>query len=284
MKSCFVIPVYPPHYAYLSFINELPEDLDFEIYLVLSFHQDLVELNSFNYKNVYNVIVLEDVLDNAFINSIIDKNVIITFKKYYALDLLKDRYDYLATCDSEIKFTNTNRISEKLKKFCENKKIIGSSVGINSQNIELARSINRGSTIFLDQQEVYEISDEFRFYFWFSDIPVYDSRILKKYMDHIDFKNHVKFIESIDWYFFDYVAYGYYCIINEKYQKINTADHGIDRNWSLEAISFDIYEKVLVIGYEPLWLIYNTWFENQDKLGESIILTYHLNDGRYTTI
>lgn len=284
MKSCFIIPVYPPHYKYLEFLNELPNDLDFEIYLILSFHRDLVELNTFSYKNVYNVIVLEDLLDNVFINNIIDKNVIITFKKYYALDLLKDQYDYLATCDSEIKFINTNGVGRKLKKFCENKKIIGSAVGMDSQNVELARSINRGSTIFLDPHTAFQISDEFRFYFWFSDIPVYDSNILKKYMDHIDFKNHRKFVESIDWYFFDYVAYGYYCIINEGYQKINTADHGIDRNWSLESISFDIYEKVLSIGYSPLWLIYNSWFENKDRLDESIILAYHLNDGRYTTI
>jgi hypothetical protein len=103
-------------------------------------------------------------------------------------------------------------------------------------------------------------------------------------MEYIDFKDHQKFIETINWYFFDYIAYGYYCLINDSYEKINTAENGINRNWSLESISFEIYEKVLEIGYIPLWLIHNTWSENKDKLGEKIILTYHLNDGRYTTL
>jgi hypothetical protein len=215
---------------------------------------------------------------------IIDKNIIVTFKKYYALDLLKDQYDYLATCDSEIKFVNTDIVRERFKKFCDDRKLIGSVVSFGSKNIDLAIDINKGSTIFFDSSVVNEISEGFRFYFWFSDIPVYDSIILKKYMDYIDFGNHQKFVERISWYFFDYIAYGYYCLINEKYEIINTAENGIDRNWSLESIPFDIYEKVLSLGYSPMWLIYDTWRENQNNLEGNIILTYHLNDGRYSTL
>lgn len=284
MKSCFIIPVYPPHYQYLGFLNELPDNIDFEIYLVLSFKNDLEELLKLNHNPAYKVIVLEDVLDQDFIRKIIDRNVIITFKKYYALDILKDKYDYLATCDSEIKFINTNNINEKFKKFCDNKKLIGSVVSYGSKNIDLAIDINRGSTIFFDHKDVDLISEGFRFYFWFSDIPIYDSTILKKYMEHINFRNHQNFVDTISWYFFDYIAYGYYCLINEGYEKIDTASNGIERNWSLESISFEIYEKVQSLGYNPLWVIHNTWLENQDMLNEKIILTYHLNDGRYTTL
>jgi hypothetical protein len=285
MKSCFVIPTYPFHYNYLSFLDDLPEDIDFDIYFVLSFHSDLEELKKTSHSRLYKTIVLEDHLSADLIRKIIDKKIIVTFKKYYALNILKKEYDYLATCDSEIKFVDNKNITDKFKMFCDNKKIIGASVSYGSQNIDLAIDINKESTKFFDYNAIEKISDGFRFYFWFSDIPIYDSRILIKYLDYIKFSDYEKFIDSIDWYFFDYISYGYYCLIYEGYEKINTMDYGIGRNWSLESIDFSIYEKVLNdIKYKPLWLIHNTWKENEEKLGDEIILAYHLNDGRYTTL
>ena len=41
-KSAFIIPVYPPHYNFLDFINKLNDNLDFDIILVLSFKNDFI--------------------------------------------------------------------------------------------------------------------------------------------------------------------------------------------------------------------------------------------------
>lgn len=37
----FIIPVYPPHYNFLDFLNKLPPTKDFDIILVLSYKSDL---------------------------------------------------------------------------------------------------------------------------------------------------------------------------------------------------------------------------------------------------
>ena len=221
---------------------------------------------------------------NSIHGSAIFRVIIITFKKYFALYELKQDYQYLATCDSEVRFINIKNITERFKNYCENKKIIGSVVSLGSQNIDLAIAINKGSSVFFEEDLASAVSYGFRFYFWFSDIPVYDSYILSRYFDFINFGDFSRFSEKIDWYFFDYISYGLYCLSFEGYSHINIMDFGINRNWSLESMPFDMYEKVLELGYNPMWLIYNTWKENADKVGDKIILTYHRNDGRYTNL
>jgi hypothetical protein len=284
MKSCFIIPVYPPHYSYLSFLNELPDNLEFDVYLVLSFSRDLEDLDRCNYKKIYKTIVLEDHLDHSFINEIINKNVIITFKKYYALNTLKEKYEYLATCDSEIKFINTDKVDLKFKRFCDSKTIIGSVLSENSKNINLAKDINRYSCVFFDTLASSNVTEDFRFYFWFSDIPIYDSSILKRYLDFIKFEDFSNFVNKINWHFFDYIPYGIYCLMYEDYRKINILDFNINRNWSLESMPFDMYIEVLKTGYSPLWLIHNTWSENKEKVSDDVIMVYHMNNGRYTSL
>ena len=113
-KASFIIPVYPPHYHYLDFLSKINDtQLDFDIILVLSYRTDFYELEKCNYKG-YSVIILEDYIDKAYINDVINKKIIITFKKFYALNLLKNKYLYCAVVDSEIEFVNINNVFEKL--------------------------------------------------------------------------------------------------------------------------------------------------------------------------
>ena len=284
LNSCFIIPVYPPHYPYLNFLNSFTSS-DSDIFLILSYKSDLDELDRLDYKKNYKTIILEEKIGKNLVDRIIAKNVIITFKKYYALNILKDSYSYLATCDSEIEFIKCNSITSRFKQFCDKRKLIGSVVDLNSINIDLAKSINKGSTIFFEYEEVREVSDDFRFYFWFSDIPIYDSEIISEYLDFINFEEYESFVDKIDWYFFDYISYGYYCLLFKNYSKINIKDYGINRNWSLESIPYAMYKEIEeTTGYSPLWAINNTWQENKEQLIDKIILSYHLNDGRYTIL
>jgi hypothetical protein len=70
----------------------------------------------------------------------------------------------------------------------------------------------------------------------------------------------------------------------EDYRKINIFDFNINRNWSLESMPFDMYIEVLKTGYSPLWLIHNTWSENKEKGSDDVIMVYHMNNGRYTSL
>jgi hypothetical protein len=298
-KSCFIIPIYPPHYHYLTFLNNQPENLEFDIYLILSYKSDLVELEQLNYNKSYKTIVIEDYLNGAIINDILNRPIeqqgIITFKKYFGLFLLKDKYDYLATCDAEIDFVSYESVNEKFENFCLKKTIIGSNVDgernvsntfeilPQSTLIEVVEKINKTSASLFNNDEIEKLSKfNFRFYFWFSDIPVYDTKILNNFFKHINFNEneYENFIRKLNYYIFDYITYIYYCFLYEDYKILNIQDHGINRNWSLESMPYDIYLEVLNLKYEPMCVIYNTYLENKDNLN-NVILTYHKNDGRY---
>jgi len=124
-------------------------------------------------------------------------------KKYFALHLLKNQYSYCATIDSEIEFVNTNNILCKFESFCNNKKIIGSSINTNDFRHTLIKDINLPSAIFYKDTEYYDkltdITNNFNIYFWFSDIPIYDMSYITDFFEFIGFNDYNTFVEKISW-------------------------------------------------------------------------------------
>ncbi len=288
-KAAFIIPVYPPHYHFLSFLNKLNIKPDFDINLVLSFHSDLTLLNkNYNFKKFYNVIVLENYFNRQLIEYIINKKIIITFKKYFALNLLKGNYSYCATVDSEIEFVNTNNVFEKFTNFCDNKIIIGSSINTHDFRHKLIRDINTSSSVYFTKHfdDLVKITNNFNIYFWFSDIPIYNLSNITEFFTFINFDNYMNFIENTKWEVFDYIPYVYFITLFKGYSLVNIKDYGLTREWSLESMPIQTYNQVVSrINYRPLWLIHNTYHENVDNIqNDGIILTYHLNDGRYNIV
>lgn len=289
-KISFIIPVYPPHYHFLDFLNKLNDiTIDFDIILVLSYNSDLFELQKYNYKG-YITVVLENYLDKCEIDHIINKNVIITYKKYFALNLLKNKYLYCAVVDSEIEFVNIDNIFNKFKDYCNKKQIIGSIIETNDYRHEIIKNINIGSSIFFKNNDIlYEklkhITNNFNFYFWFSDIPIYDMSFIDEFLNFINF-NDKDFIKILEWHIFDYIPYIYFAVLFKEYSFINIKDYGLTREWSLESMPIETYNTVLKkTNYIPLWLIHNTYNENINNINnKDIILTYHRNDGKYVIV
>jgi len=282
----FLIPVYPPHYNYLDFLNILDKPVDFDIVLILSYKSDLLELQKLDYKN-YNTIVLEDYFSESFIGLMINKNIIITFKKYFALKKLQSTYIYCAVVDCEIEFVNVKNVYNKFNTFIENKKIIGSVVKNERKNA--ANIINTLSSVyFKNNEEVYNkliiLTNNFDFYFWFSDIPIYDMSIMNEFFDFIHFNDdYEEFINNLNWHIFDYIPYVYFVVLFKNYSFVNINDFGLHVNWSLESMPIETYNNVIkYVEYHPLWVIHNTYLENKKNefIMNDIIITYH-KDRRY---
>jgi len=281
-KVAFVIPVHPPHYEYLNFLNSLPNDLDFDIYFVLSYREDLDILNSYNFNQIYNFILLEEKFNRDFISNVINSRTIITFKKYYAINMLKNRYEYIAAVDSEIEFVSVDNVYEKFKQYCDRKKIFGAS--LNEKRLEIAKSIIDCSSIFF-KQDIQELENKtygLTHYFWFSDIPIYDTKIASEFLEFINFENYETFVNKLSWWVFDYISYIYYCVLYKGYDLINLKTYGVTRNWSMESMPIETYFQINEkLSYKPLWLIHDVYHQNKHKIKkDGIIMTYHRNDGR----
>jgi hypothetical protein len=244
-------------------------------------------LNNLNYTG-YITIVLEDYIDKSIISNMIEKNIIITFKKYFALNIVLNKYRYCATLDSEIEFVNIHNVFKKFDDFCNRKKIIGSVISTSYRHYDLSHKINEESSLFFknneeDYKALIRLTHNFNLYFWFSDISIYDMTYVYDYLNFIGFYNPIEFIHRINWHIFDYIPYVYYIVLYKDYSFINIKEFDINRDWSLESMPIQTYNKVIKnTQYKPLWLIYNTYNENKESIEESdIIVTYHRNDGKY---
>ena len=281
-KVAFVIPVHPPHYEYLNFLDSLPNNLDFDIYFILSYSEDLDMLKSYDFNEIYNVILLEEKFDRDFITNIINSRTIITFKKYYAINMLKNRYEYIAAVDSEIQFVSIDNVYEKFKNHCDKKEIFGAS--LNGNRLEIAKDIMEHSSIFF-QKNIEELKNKtygLTHYFWFSDIPIYDTKIASKFLEFINFENYETFVNKLSWWVFDYIPYIYYCVLYNDYNLINLKEYDIMRNWSMESMPIETYFEInKKLSHNPLWLIHDVYNENNHRIKkDDIIMTYHRNDGR----
>lgn len=295
-KCCFLIPIHPPHYNFLDFLEKIDESkLSFDIYFILSYKSHEEELLALNHKKIYKTICMSDFMSGELLNTMcIYPRGIITFKKFFGLLWLLEKcaihYDYAAVVDAEIEFINVEKIPQKFQAFAEKKQILGSVVNDSGLSFlyEKIGKIHTDSKVHFkhdpDFPRLEEITKQFSNYFWFSDIPIYDMSIVPDFFQYIafDFNNLEKFkCLSID--SFDFVIYSFYLLMKKDYTLLNMKDYGIMREHSLESAPFSTYlEVVEKIGYEPLWVIGNTYAENKEYFSKSnLIMTYHKNDPRY---
>jgi hypothetical protein len=278
IKSCFVIPIYPPHYHYLcSYEYRLPSDKDFDVYLILSFFDDKTMLPK---SNKYNVIVLEEYLDKDFIQSIVDKKSIITFKKYFALEKLYKKYKYITAVDAEIEFKNIHNIYESFDDISKRRAVFGAPISPVNNFYDLALKVNKTSGMFFKNNfEIAILKNktlDFTLFFWFSDIPVYDCHIIPLFLDYINFSNYKTFVDKINFFVFDYISYVYYCMIYYDWKIINIRDYNILRNWSLEGCSLEVYNSIIKQTNFKLYWINHCYYIPNDET-KDIVLTYHID-------
>lgn len=289
-KACFLIPVYPPHYHFLEFLNNINEnELSFDIILIISTYEDKRLLLETSYKKIYKVICIEDYISAEFMASL-NRNII-TFKKFYGLLWLSEispiQYDYVGVVDVEINFVNIKNVPEKFQTFVDRKQLLGGS--INPENpfqhpiIPIIRDVNNAVKRFFKEEDLEILkrkTKDFNLYVWFSDIPIYDMQVVPRFLRYINFSlsTYRQFACVTEWAF-DYIIYAFYLLVKEGYTSIDVRDYGIPRQMSLEAAPFSTYWiTVEKTKYEPLWVIGNTYREHKEYFKtSSIIMTYHEN-------
>ena len=253
MNRCaFCIPIHPKHYEYAYYILETIEDAD--LYFIFSNKE---EQELFRPKLAYNSLLLTDFTD---IDAVKKVNSFVTIKKFYALMVLKNKYDYIACIDAEVKFLINKGFYKMMKAIADSKTVIGVKVKVDNR---AARNILYESLINLTPKEnhksLQEISQNFTIYTWWSNVPVYDCSLLTQFFNWVQFKN-------FTWFVFDHLLYNYYCVLFHNYQiKI------VDGSTSLETASSRSLEKI--DKTEKLyWVNYNAFSKNTE---------YYINNGFY---
>lgn len=241
-----LIPTHPPHYPYIyALLNKFKEyQISMTVHLVFSSEADL---DSFTMKDVIVPIVIKGPIQHASI---------ITFKKFYGLkELIHSNYDYILCCDSEIDilpeyFTHDN-IYGKLERIFQKKQIYASdAVGRDPTGRWITQITNRCAQLFPTAfNQLAELTNDFEYYFWWSDIPVYRRSDLADFFSKFDDSRLVH-------YHFDHMIYQMYLVLYHdfKFVNINTITK---LGWSLEKLyryDKDVFQNLTDLGYEFSWI------------------------------
>jgi hypothetical protein len=247
----------------IDITNQNPEN-NIDIFLIFSNEQDY---NIFNKKDFIKKIILPPT----------NTNNIITYKKFYALENLKNeaKYDYFIVCDAEISiipenFNRTN-ILNKINKIYENKLIYA---GANNSS-QVYNIIKVSASIFInnDVDKLKNITNNFQLYYWWSDLPVYKREHLTDFFNKICYDN-------IIWEHFDHIMYLNYLILYHNFNILNVSNL-INHNWSLEGYDTNNKENLNILknnNYGFSWAMPNFLNNHKDFLmKEGCCLLYHLD-------
>jgi hypothetical protein len=196
-----------------------------------------------------------------------------TVKKYYGLYQIYAAYDYVICMDDETMFTRKVDVDE-IDHLWMRKEWWGSEV------VKYSYISEGASRMFLEQdkQNLWRITNGWKTYIWWSNIPIYRCDNVERFFDYIGFKmeNLMDFIAKIEWVDFDHIVYMYYCFLHEGIRLNSTTDIFPWMNYELENI---LCEHDIVIGKtNSLWSCNLDFIEKYPKM----ILLYHID--RYKSV
>ena len=231
-KVCVIIPIHPPKKAYL---NEL-----LKTYRLNKKYIDIfIMFTNIDEKNYFNDILTDDIKyiilsTDINLNILSQKWSFINFKKIYALNEINSKYnyDYSIVIDSDSLFLDLKNIYSICQRFCDKKEVYGTPC--NSRQLS---GVDLACEKFINGFEE-NLNFTNKIYFWFSQIPIYDMKIVSEFLKFIRFNDTNNIINTITYSTFDYIIYIYYCVIKYNYKIVNLENYDIYtkniKNWSLE--------------------------------------------------
>jgi hypothetical protein len=259
-EFAFIIPIAPKHFGHLAqFLRSNPWKNTF---VVFSSKED--------YDNF-------DCKDNCIpLFASCDGRQIINYKKFEGLkQAIKQggEFKYFIVCDAEIEIVannfNGSTITRSLERFFSSKCIFAG-------DIELSR-IGKGTLVFPtaaaglfksedDRVKISGLTNNFRLYTWWSDIPVYAAEHLDEFFNLID-------ESKLSYESFDHLAYQYYLLLYRDFKIIQIP--GL--KWSLELFNGE-FADLEKYGVNYNWVAKYSYQQNQEYFNSNgTYLLYHLD-------
>ena len=266
----FIIPIHPPKFRFIKNLTKKLNIINKCCHIFLVFSNEY-EYNQFEYKDKFKTIILPPNYKT---------NNIVTFKKFHALNILKQDYSYYIVCDSEIDIIDENFTHEnilmKINQFYNSKKIFSGIVNANRQK-NLNQITKTSCNIFksdYDKNKLKNLTMNYKLYYWWSDLPVYKGSHLN------DFFSKINYDMNFVWHHFDHKIYLNYLLLYHNFEFINITPI-IDRGWSLESYKDKNINNLKILkkhSYTFSWIVPDLFREHKEYLMENgSFLLYHMD-------
>ena len=165
--------------------------------------------------SLYNGIVLDS---NINVDVTQSTNVlgIVNVKKFYALDLLKDKYEYIIILDSECEITKAIDVYALCEQFYNNKILYGNEVFPNYTFFNVNIIYKTCKKYFAKHKDLHKIND--KLYLWFNQLCIFKCEYLHEFFDITNLTNQYEMLTFWD---FDYYIFMYYLILYKDFRIVD---------------------------------------------------------------
>jgi hypothetical protein len=247
-KSCILAPIHEPKFIPygLDFIESYNKYFsDSDIFLVFSSTEESNQFKSISKDLKYKSIICDENIGHSPI----------TQKKIFGLNYIFNNtsFDKVGAVDVDVIFTKYIDYDKCFGEYIENRKIYTTySVGhANPHIISPIKFFNKN-----DASKIYELTHQFRGYFWFNEIPIYYKEYFLNFLEYINYKDNKAKLVHGD---FDFIMYGYYLIIKNlatlDFLKINNQIINIPYGLLEHQNIFNKNDFEDIIKYiKPMWI------------------------------
>ncbi len=277
--SAIIIPLHLKHlnYFFRFFKSKLVNEIKNKIYLVLTYNTDLKQLLEYTEKfPELEYVVMEEIVPKNIIKMSIENKSIVSYKKFVALNHLKEKHEYFYVFDSEVEFIKKCDMDQIAIDYYKDLKIYSNKL---YQDHPKITKIIREPYKFFNINEKKKIIENIKHsYFWFNDIPLYKSEYLNGFFEKIDFIHRLKFIRKMNWFVFEYILYIYYLITIDKVKIINIdSEYNIKMNncfgeQKLNDNNREQLKKIFEIT-KPMWSLKSI----PNNYSDNIFIHFHLD-------
>ncbi len=261
-KVCFLMPIYPPHYQlakiFLESFRKYSMDKQADVALIFTNEEEQKLWG----KDGDFQLVIPSKLRMFFLSK-----AIVSIKKFWACNELRNVYDYIITLDAETVIIKNIDLYKVCQNYFSNKILLGNHYPPNGDLEFIKDSCKR----FFKTERAQKILSS-PLYLWFNQPCIYKTDTLKSFFDITGMKYEIRFLSFYD---FEYYIYMYYLILYHDFKVKNmNVITNVGACESFEVLAYDSIENVKRLPiYMCTYKMYN--FFNS----ENVFMIIHLDRG-----
>lgn len=209
--SCIVAPIHEPYfYSYgMDFVKSYNKWFDDDhLFLVFSSENEKIKFKQIAGNLKYQSIVCDEVLGPSPI----------TQKKYFGIKKIYEStsFNYVGCFDVDTLFICHKEYDTLFKNFISRKTFFCSKI----TGLKHVQNIVKYPASFYsesDQEQLRYLTNNFLYYFWFNDVPVYER---ESYCSFLKYINYEQQFHRLTYETFDYILYGYYMSLKHDFKLI----------------------------------------------------------------
>ena len=273
MTGCFICPIYDQgsdfEYGYEFVESAVRFHLTDSLYFVFSSEE---QQNKFldeckkRYAEIPHGMIFE--------RNLSDCENPITIKKFYALSVLFQSFDYIAAVDCECIFVKGIPVGQMLENVWNAGTCFAANYSVQGADIVFACAKALGIE---HNKHIIKETRKFNYTWWFNDIPVYRSADIKSFYEWMEKKHYFEVIYH-EWNCFDYLVYGLWLIM-EKEMNLKCFEYKDDISIIESLWEPEIRKKIEI--EKAMGTHWTSRVKIQDNENENIYMQFH-RDRRHT--